>query len=259
MNAGLAVTWWGHSSTTIELGQVRVGTDPLFANHVAHLRRRGPTPTPAASELDLVLVSHLHADHLHVPSLAGVNRGVPIVVPKGARPYLGAISDRHFVEVEPGDSLDIEGVHLDVLPARHDGRRHPLARIAATAIGFRVDDGSQSFWYPGDTGPSNAMSEVAPVDLAVVPIGGWGPTLGPEHMGPEDAAIAVGRVGARWAVPVHYGTLWPVGLRLVHPANYRRLFVTPGPRFAAAMELSSAAAVVLGHGDRMVLLPRTAS
>ena len=253
--SSLAVTWWGHSSATIELGSVRVGCDPVLVDRLMHLRRHTTTPSEVAAELDVVLVSHLHGDHLHVPSLVRVSPGAPIVVPRGALPRLGALRGRRIIEVGPGEHLQLAGLDIDVLPARHDGRRHPIGRQQAPALGFRVEGNGSSFWYPGDTGLDARIGEVDPVDLALVPIGGWGPTLGDQHLSPEGAAETVCRVGARWALPVHYGTFWPVGLRALHHASYRRLFSTPSARFLEAMSQAptSATTLVLGHGERMVL------
>lgn len=255
MSSLLAVTWWGHSSATVELGSTRIGTDPLLVDRLLHLRRHAPTPTVAATQVDLVLVSHLHGDHLHVPSLARLSPGAPIVVPRGAADLLGVLRGRTVVEAEPGDRLGVAGVQIDVLPARHDGRRHPLGRRQAPALGFRVQGDAHSFWYPGDTGLHDGMADVDTVDLALVPIGGWGPTLGNRHLDPQDAVQAVCLVGAQWAVPVHYGTFWPAGLRTLNKANYQRLFATPGARFIDAMSRTSTAtiAIVPVHGQRVVL------
>ena len=104
------------------------------------------------------------------------------------------------------------------------------------AIGFRVESAGRSLWYPGDTGLCADMADVAAVDLALVPIGGWGPNLPSTHLSPETAAEAVRRVGAGYAVPVHWGTFWPVGLERVAPRNHEHRFVSPGRRFAAALD-----------------------
>ena len=249
----LAVTWWGHSSVTVELGTTRVGTDPLLVDRLMHLRRNAPSPGRTAAELDLVLVSHLHGDHFHVPSLAQMSPTAPIVVPRGAAKLLRRLSGRDVIEVEPGDRLERAGVQIEVLPARHDGRRLPLSRRHAPALGFRVEGQSRSFWYPGDTGPHDGMADVGAVDLALVPIGGWGPTLGDRHLDPQQAAAAVALVGATWALPVHYGTFWPVGMRALNRTNHQRLFETPGQRFSDAMSPGSTIAVVPDHGRRVVL------
>ncbi|MFD9637808.1 MBL fold metallo-hydrolase, partial [Streptomyces violascens] len=79
------VTWWGHATCTIEESGVRLLTDPLFARRLAHLRRRrGAVPPPEAAVADAVLVSHLHADHLHLPSLARLAPGTRLIAPAGA-------------------------------------------------------------------------------------------------------------------------------------------------------------------------------
>ena len=82
--SALSVTWWGHSSMSIGLGDRVVATDPLLSRRVWHLRRTTPPPPPAASRADVVLVSHLHRDHLHLPSLRRFGRDVPVLVPRGA-------------------------------------------------------------------------------------------------------------------------------------------------------------------------------
>ncbi|HEY1133672.1 MAG TPA: MBL fold metallo-hydrolase [Nocardioides sp.] len=254
----LAVTWWGHASTTVELAGVRVATDPVLSRRLLHLRRASPAPPDAAAEADLVLVSHLHHDHLHLPSLRRFARDVPVVVPRGAPRAVPGLRGRHCVEAAPGDVLDLAGVRVEVLAAQHDGhrdvRRGPVPGGAdAPALGFRVARDEVSCWYPGDTGPRVDLDGVAPVDLALVPIGGWGPSLGDDHLDPAQAVAAVAAVGAQVVVPVHYGTFWPVGLRHVHPRSHRELFTDPPARFRAAASSAALTAevVVPQHGERV--------
>jgi L-ascorbate metabolism protein UlaG (beta-lactamase superfamily) len=245
-----AVTWWGHSTATVELGRTRVATDPLLSDRLLHLLRYTGTPARAALDADLVVVSHLHHDHCHLPSLARYAADVPLVVPRGAERLLAPVAHDRLVPVVPGDEVELAGVRVEVLAASHDGRRHPASRQRPPALGFRLSNGGGSCWYPGDTELRDDMADVDPVDLALVPVGGWGPTLADGHLHPGQAAEAVRRVGARWAVPVHWGTFWPAGLRRVAPANHHRLFTTPGARFADALAGSGVAAVVLAPGER---------
>jgi L-ascorbate metabolism protein UlaG (beta-lactamase superfamily) len=245
-----ACTWWGHSTATVDLGGTRVATDPLLGDRLLHLRRYAATPAPLAAEADLVLVSHLHRDHCDPASLARFGPSVPVLAPRGAERLLSGVARDRLVPVEPGDVVERAGVRVEVLAATHDGRRDPLSRERAPALGFRFANDAGSCWYPGDTELRDDMAEVAAVDLALVPVGGWGPTLAEGHLDPDEAAEGVRRVGARWAVPVHWGTFWPVGLGRVMPANHRRLFTEPGPRFAAAVAGSGTEAVVLAPGER---------
>ncbi|MFE2250889.1 MBL fold metallo-hydrolase [Streptomyces lavendulae] len=253
------ITWWGHATCTVRDSGVRVLTDPLFARRFAHLRRRrGAVPPPEAAEADVVLVSHLHADHLHLPSLARLPVGSRLVVPRGAGravpglARLARIRRLAVTEVAPGDEVAVrEGVRVRAVSARHDGRRLPFGPQRAPALGYVVQGAARTY-FAGDTGLFEAMAEeVGPVDVALLPVGGWGPYLGPGHLDPERAARAAALLGPRAAVPVHYGTYWPIGMDAVRPHEFH----SPGEEFArCALRLAPEVAVrVPGHGERVRL------
>ena len=248
----LSVTWWGHAGVTVEAGGVRVLTDPLFVDRLAHLRRQVPRVPSDARRADVVLVSHLHADHLHVGSLRQVDPRATLVVPRGAAPLVASLPHR-VVEVGAGDHVDVADVAVEVLPATHDDRRHPASSLRAPAVGFRFVVAGRSVWFPGDTGPRDDHGDVAPVDLGLVPVGGWGPSLGDGHLTPEQAADATRAVGCRWALPVHHGTLWPMGLRHLDPAGFRRWFTEPAPRFAASLADDDVEVVRARHNTPVLL------
>ena len=238
----MRITWWGHSTTTIEESGTRLLTDPVLTSRIAHLRRRrGPAPAPEAAECDAVLVSHLHADHLHLTSLRLVAPGAALVVPRGAARLIlqdcgPAFADR-CIEVAPGNQVRIGNLDITAVPAEHDGRRLPWSSYHGPALGYRIE-GSPSVWFAGDTDLYDGLAaEAGPVDLALVPVGGWGPTLGAGHLDPERATEAVRRVGARVAVPVHFGTFWPIGMDWLKP----EFFLPPGDKFKTAMARVDAA------------------
>ncbi|MFI5668292.1 MBL fold metallo-hydrolase [Streptomyces sp. NPDC051704] len=253
------ITWWGHATCTVEDSGVRLLTDPLFARRLAHLRRRrGAPPPPEAAEADVVLVSHLHADHLHLPSLARLASGTRLLVPRGAPravPGLARVAAARglpVTEVVPGDEVDVRaGVRVRAVSARHDGRRLPFGPRLAPALGYVVE-GSARTYFAGDTGLFEAMAaEVGPVDVALLPVGGWGPYLGPGHLDPGGAARALAALAPAAAVPVHYGTYWPIGLDAVRPHEFH----SPGEEFVRrARQLAPKVAVrVPGHGERVRL------
>ena len=256
MHAPLAVTWWGHSSTTVELGSVRVATDPLFSRALFALRRLIDDPDERCAEADVVLVSHLHYDHRDLRSLRRFAPGTPIVVPYRAPRLVRGLSRLNVIEAQPGDALTVAGVDVEVLPAHHDGRRSVAHRQSAPALGFRFAAQGGSAWFPGDTGLRPDVTRVRPVDIALMPIGGWGPTLGDDHLDPEEAVTAVGQVGARWTLAVHYGTYWPIGLRRLRPGNHQHLFLTPPMRFHEAVREQGAGTVPLTPtvGERVGLV-----
>jgi L-ascorbate metabolism protein UlaG (beta-lactamase superfamily) len=243
------VTWWGHATALIDVGGVRLLTDPLLTDRLAHLRRIGsPPPDPRACGADAILVSHLHLDHLHPASLRAVDAGA-VVVPRGAERMVAAATNGGRVQpIEPGDELRIGEVVVRAVAAQHDGRRRPGSPMRAPALGYLIEHDGTRIWFAGDTGLFEGMRAYGPVDVAVVPVGGWGPTLGPGHLDPGQAARACAAVQARHAVPIHYGTFWPVGLRRMHPRSFRDKFELPGIRFAGAVAGN-------GQGTR-VHLPR---
>lgn len=250
----MKLTWWGHASTTVALGGTRVLTDPLLVERLGHLRRQVPTAAEEARAADLVVVSHLHADHLHVPSLQLVSVDARILVPYGAMTLLRKrapdLAER-ACEVRPGSVVRHGGVEVAVTRAHHDGRRWPGSRLRGPALGFVLRSEGRSVWFAGDTGLFPGLDDIGPVEVALVPVGGWGPTLGPHHLNPYQAVNAVRRVGASDAVPVHYGTYWPAGLRRVSPALFRSRCREPGTRFAAAARGFTAHVIAPGESVRL--------
>ncbi|WP_406412892.1 MBL fold metallo-hydrolase [Streptomyces sp. NBC_01614] len=247
------ITWWGHATCTVEDSNVRLLTDPLFARRLAHLRRRrGAPPTPGAWRADVALVSHLHADHLHVPSLARLPQDTRLLVPRGARravPGLRRLTHLRVTEMAPGDVTTVGDVAVRAVPARHDGRRLPVGPHRSPALGY-VIEGEARTYFAGDTGLFDAMAkEVGPVDVALLPVGGWGPYLGEGHLDAGRAAEALTRLAPRSAVPVHYGTYWPIGMDAVRPHEFH----APGDEFArfAAERAPGVAVHRLTHGERV--------
>lgn len=226
------MTWWGHSTMWLADSGATILTDPVLTDRMAHLRRlAGPTPQlPGAP--DAVLLSHMHADHFHIASLRMVPGEPLLIVPRGSADFvaqkLGKSAAGRCVELAPGEDVVVGGVKVHAVPAAHDGGRGPWSREKAVALGFLVE-GSARTWFGGDTGLFDGMKEFAPLDLALIPVGGWGPTLSAhEHLNAVTAAEALRWLQADWAVPVHYGTFWPIGMERLRLHMFRE----PGARFA---------------------------
>lgn len=258
----VALRWLGHSTVTVDVRGVRIVTDPVLRRGLAHLRRRPPSSPPQHSAgAQLVLVSHLHHDHCDLPSLRRL-RPDWVVAPPGSAAWLqrklSGLPTR-VVDVAEGETGTFrlhgaEGpVAVDVtgLPAHHTGHRTAgwldRAPAAARAVehlvrvpdvfGAAASDDDLLLWAIGDTGEFPGADAVltaagrAP-DVALVPVGGWGHTLGPHHLDPAQAAALVSHVGARFSVPVHWGTLHPIALGRTMGDRFR----APGERFVVEAE-----------------------
>lgn len=244
------IAFLGHATVLIELGGVRVLTDPLLRSRVAHLRRQvPPIPHSLLVGIDVVLISHLHHDHLDLPSLRLLGLDRALVVPRGAGPWLRRRGFTKVAELSVGGAVNIAGVQIVAVPAHHDGRR--LGGPSAEPLGYLVGD-RRVVYFAGDTERFAGMTKLAPaLDVALLPVAGWGPTLGPGHMGPLDAARALAALQPRIAIPVHWGSLLPVGLARRHRSRLGeppRRFAQHAARLAPAVEVR-----VLAPGDATTL------
>ena len=205
MEAG-RLLYVGHATVLIELDGVRLLTDPILRTRVWHLRRRVPLDKAELGRIDAALVSHLHFDHLDLPSLRLLERDVTLVVPRGARRLVRAFPDVR--EVDVGDEVRIGEVTIRATPAEHDGGRIMLR--SAPSLGFLVS-GSQRIYFAGDTDLFEGMSALAgSIDIALLPVSGWGSKVGPGHLDPLRAAQSLRLLKPRLAIPIHWGTFSPL-------------------------------------------------
>jgi len=238
---GAELSFLGHSTVRVELAGRTVLTDPLLTRGVGPLRRVVPPPAPASrAGVDLVLISHLHGDHLHIPSLRTVGPRVRILVPRGAGAWLRGRGFPHVDELSAGEAVSDGGLRITAVRAEHSGHRWgPRSTHGpdTESIGFLLQGGGSTVYVSGDTGLYEGMKVLAErdVDVALLPVWGWGPTLGAGHLDPVGAADAVALIRPRFAVPVHWGTLTIAGMASVPSplrARMRRLLIDPPHAFA---------------------------
>jgi len=253
----------GHATVLIECDGVRLLTDPLLRGRVAHLRRQVPPVEESVfARPDAVLISHLHRDHLDLASLRLLGLDTSLLVPLGAGELLRRRGFTDVTELSAGEVTGIAGagaLAVTAVQARHDGRRRPGAGLRAETLGY-VIRGRRTVYFAGDTELFDGMSDLgsdpaSELDVALLPVAGWGPTLGPGHMDPLDAAHAARLLAPRIAIPIHWGTLQPIGAargrrrRLGDPP---RLFAEHVARLAPSVEVR-----ILNPGQETTLTDRS--
>jgi L-ascorbate metabolism protein UlaG (beta-lactamase superfamily) len=165
-----------------------------------------PLEAAELAGIDAALVSHVHFDHFDRPSLRMLGTDMTVVVPVGARRLLRGFSGVR--EVDVGDEVRIGKVTVHATPAKHRGTR--LLLKSAPSLGF-VISGSRRIYFAGDTDLFRGMSALAgALDVALLPVAGWGPKLGPGHLDPVRAAQSLQLLRPRLAVPIHWGTFSPL-------------------------------------------------
>lgn len=234
----------------LELDGTRLLTDPVLGNRIGPLVRMVPSlGSDAIGEVDGILLSHLHADHTDLRSLRGVARSIPVVAPHPAAGWLSRHGVPGAYELRPGDELVVGDVRVSATPAAHDPRRRPFGP-AAEPIGY-LARASRSAYFAGDTDLFPAMAELAGrVDVALLPVWGWGPSIGPGHLDPERAAQAAAIIAPSVAIPIHWGTfaLGRPARRPPDPGRPARQFAALVSEYASTVEVR-----VLTPGERTQL------
>ena len=207
----MRITWIGHSTVLIEQDGVRLLTDPVLRPRLLHLRRTGPVDSNSLRAPDAVVVSHAHYDHLDVPSLRELGRSFPLVVPLGAGHMLRRRGFEQVTELAEDEETRVGTLVIRATHAEHASRRG-LFGADAPALGYLVS-GSARVYFAGDTDLFEGMSSLAPdLDVALLPVAGWGSRLPPGHLDPRRAAEALRLLRPRVAVPIHWGTYRRIGL-----------------------------------------------
>jgi len=249
----MRATWIGHSTVLVQTQGLNILTDPIWAERAGPFGLFGPQRVRAPAirledlpKIDLILVSHNHYDHMDLATLKRLwDRDKPVIVTslgndtvmRGAGIESVARDWGGRVALRPGIDVIVERVH-------HWGSRWGTDRNRALWSGFTVTLPGGNLFFAGDTGYGDGSWPVeaardGPYRFAILPIGAFEPRemMGPSHVGPVESVEIFRRMGAAYAVGVHWGTF-----RLSAEA-----FDDP-PRLVAAT------AAKYGLGDRFVTL-----
>jgi L-ascorbate metabolism protein UlaG (beta-lactamase superfamily) len=202
----------GHGTVLIEMDGLRILTDPVLKRWVGPLRRYGALPDPTIHHgIDVVLISHQHLDHLEPGSLRLLPKSAVVIGPPLTGGTVHKVGFKTVVETRRDTALHLGDLEIVAVHARHTRRRWILSS-PTEPLGFLIH-GSSTIYFAGDTGLFDGMDELHErIDLALLPIETWGmrPAQG-RHLTPRTAAHALSLLQPRFAVPIHWGTLYLPG------------------------------------------------
>ncbi|MBS4172919.1 MBL fold metallo-hydrolase [Bacillus sp. FJAT-49736] len=206
------ITWIGHSSFLIQLNGLNIVTDIVWARRMGmEVRLSEPGLSPEhMPEIDVVLISHSHYDHLDIPSLKKL-KGNPIyLVPIGLKRYFEKKKFTPVKEFAWWESISIQEVHFTFVPARHWTRRTLTDTNTSHWGGWMIEGNEKTIYFAGDSGYFDGFKEIGgkfSIDYALIPIGAYEPEwfMAPQHINPEEAVQVFLDVKAKSFIPMHYG------------------------------------------------------
>lgn len=217
---GWRVTWLGHAAFLLQGAGLSLLIDPVFSDYCAplplpSLRRKVATPCELGDlpEIDAVLLTHGHYDHLDLPTLRNLGSGIRIICAEGHGRWLERKGFSNVRELPWRERLEIAtSVYVTSTPAQHFTARSPFDRNAGHWCGFLVEGAGCKLWHAGDSGWCPAFQEIGgrhgPIDFGMIPIGAYQPRhiMKAMHMNPEEAVRAFVESRCRRAVAMHWGT-----------------------------------------------------
>ncbi len=220
--SGLRATWLGHSTVLVEIDGHRVLTDPVWGLRASPSRLAGPKrfqPVPVAlkalPEVDVVLISHDHYDHLDYPTIRALAlTPVPFVTSLGVGAHLQAfgVAPERITELDWWQSYQVPGTGLTITaaPSQHFSGRSLNDRNATLWSSLVIEGPRHKVFFSGDTGLTTQYAQIAaqlgPFDLVMLEVGAFHPSWGDIHLGPQNALKALQLLGGGAFLPVHWGT-----------------------------------------------------
>ena len=216
------VTWIGHATLLVQMEHVTFLTDPTWSNRPSPVPLIGPKRFVEPGlrmkdlpDIDFVVVSHNHYDHLDLPTLRRLAKRSPdtvFYVPLGNGALLKRQKIDNVVELDWGQTAQFEGATIHCLPSQHWSKRSLTDDRKSLWSSWAVTGAERRFYFAGDTGYfpgfGSIGAQLGPFDLAAVPIGAYEPRamMREAHMNPEEALQSALDLRASRALAIHYGT-----------------------------------------------------
>lgn len=211
------IVWLGHSSFYIQQNGIKILTDPVYYNLTPLLKRRHSMPCPVHhfTNIDYILLSHGHRDHLDTATLKKLvkqNTNVEILCPLGFTSLLKGLGFKHIQEAAWWQQYKTAHLNITFLPAKHWNRRLITDYNTTLWGSFAIQSDTTSIYFAGDTGYAGHFKEInqhfETFDICLMPVGAYKPKFVMEwaHTSPEESVQGFHELNGKTFIPMHYGT-----------------------------------------------------
>jgi len=219
------LTWIGHSTFLWQYRGVNIITDPHLSNRASPVGFAGPErlSPPAISlqnlpDLDIVVISHNHYDHLDKSTVLGIyekQKSKPplFLVPLGMKEWFVNIGIKSgVIELDWWESHQVGSWKYHAVPVQHWSRRGLLDTNKVLWAGWVVEAPDKRLFFAGDTGYSKDFKDIGnrfkSMDLSLIPIGAYAPRwfMKDMHCSPEEAVQIHLDVKSKQSIGMHWGT-----------------------------------------------------
>ncbi|CAF1583151.1 unnamed protein product [Rotaria magnacalcarata] len=254
---GLRFIWIGHASCFIQMNNFRFLVDPVFSERRKRFRPPALSINDLPDDLDAILISHNHFDHLDYPSVRSLNERygerLTWFCGRGSRQWFLDSQVENVVELDWWEEHHFpkKQVNISFCPAQHWSRRTPFDLNKSLWGGYAVWDATHRFYFAGDTGYTHNISifrqigkKYGPFDLSAIPIGAYEPRwmMEAQHVSPDEAVQIHMDVQSKKSIGIHWGT-WASG---------NEYFLEPPEKLSQAVknnQLDPSSFIVVKHGE----------
>lgn len=209
-----SLTWVGHATFAVHDDDDVFLTDPHFGERAFWPRRLHPPGVPLESVPPdaFAVISHNHYDHLDEWTVENLPETVTWFVPLGYADWFRDRGRERVRELDWWESARHGRWTVTCLPSQHWTRRVGMGPNEVLWCSWLIDSGERRYYFAGDTGYFHGFAEYGrrfgPIDVAMLPIGAYEPRwfMAYQHMNPAEAYRAFRDLGAKWMLPMHWGT-----------------------------------------------------
>ena len=201
-----SINWYGHATTIINISDTVIVTDPVTTNNLGYFKRVVQKPFNLKKQkIDYIILSHGHMDHLHFPSLMGLDKDATIIVPKGYKKLMKLIGYKNVVLLRQGEVFEDDTIKVTAMKADHDGRRYYVG-IDDESNSYLIESSNQRIFYAGDTAYTDNFNDLE-CDIALMPVGCYKPErFSYMHCSPEESYSMFKNMNCNTMIPIHYKT-----------------------------------------------------